>query len=195
MLAADRQLLKDALRRDVLEIRDKELRLFSDNYNSIGLQAALLAGFAMTSLAELQVPDDTPKGWKILFFVGVTVTLAAEVHCVCNAMFANLFGPGLALRGPAGSIHRATQGMHQERRQVFISYWVGLVAFQLAAIAGIRIMATELTSVTLGCILLLAASIGAIAWYGWRIHNRFMVCDGEQTTFEDLGAFVPMAAR
>lgn len=173
---------------DVLEMREKELRLFTDNYNSIGLQAALLAGFAMTSLAELNVPDDTPKIWKILFFVGVTLTLASEVHCVCNAMFTNLYGPGLALRGPPGSIYRATQGMYDERRQIFIAYWIGLISFQVAAIAGVRIVSTEMNIVTFGCIIILSCSIVATAWYGRRIWDRFKVREGEQTTFEELGA-------
>ena len=70
-------------------------------------QAALIAGFSMTALAELNVPDDTPKPYKVLcgdytelslfccqfmFFLTTVITLASELHCVCNTTFITIWG-------------------------------------------------------------------------------------------------------
>merc|ERR1712196_452313 len=148
MLAADQQQLRDALRLNALGIREKEINLFGENFISIGTQAALMAGFAMTSLAEFSVPDDTPKPWKVLFFVAVTITLAAELHCVCNTVLINLWGPALALRcDDPHALERAAVGMYEERLQIFVSYWLGVISFQVAAVAAVWIVVPELLAV------------------------------------------------
>ena len=58
-----------------------------------------------------------------------------QVYCVINTTFLIIWGPGLALRGPEGSMKRAVEGMLQERQQVYQAFGLGLFALMLAAIA------------------------------------------------------------
>lgn len=117
---------------------EKELKLHYENFNAIGTQAAVLAGFAMTALAEVTVPPaceqlmetsplhlvtlDSPKcvgiALKGVFYTLVLVCMAAQIHCVCVTTFITVWGGGLALRGPDGSMMDACDGMIEERRQV-----------------------------------------------------------------------------
>lgn len=187
MLAADQQQLKDTLRLNALAIREKEMKLFGANFVSIGTQAALLAGFAMTALAELSVPDDTPKIFKLLFFVSITITLAAELHCVCNTTLVNLYGPALALRSnDSNALERAAVGMYEERRQIFITYWIGVIFFQVAAMAAVWIVVPDMPNVAMGCTLMIVGSLIAVTRYGYRIYHRFGLEDGEEITYDDL---------
>ncbi len=44
MLAADRQLLETNLKQRAIQLREKELNLFVENFSSVGTQAAVMAG-------------------------------------------------------------------------------------------------------------------------------------------------------
>ena len=45
-----------------------------------------------------------------------------------------MLGPGLALRGPDGSMHRAVDGLMLEYRLTFLFFTMGLIAFHLSAL-------------------------------------------------------------
>ena len=53
MLAADRSLLEVNLRQSAIKLREKELNLFTGNFNAMATQAAVLAGFSTTCLIQL----------------------------------------------------------------------------------------------------------------------------------------------
>jgi hypothetical protein len=58
MLAADKLLLRSTVKQRAIQLREKELSLFNDNFNAVGTQSAVLAGFAMTSFAEIDLPHN-----------------------------------------------------------------------------------------------------------------------------------------
>ncbi len=52
-----------------------------------------------------------------------------------NTTFLTIWGPGLALRGPEGSMKRAVEGMLHERQHIYFAFGLGLFALILSAIA------------------------------------------------------------
>ena len=56
MLFADKQALETELKVSLLEIRERELDLYTQNCRNIGAQSALLAGFAYLALTYQVVP-------------------------------------------------------------------------------------------------------------------------------------------
>ena len=46
-----------------------------------------------------------------------------------------IFGPGLAIRGPDGSMSRAVAGMYQERKWALRFFWLGICFIMLSGIA------------------------------------------------------------
>ena len=67
-----------------------------------------LAGPSLAVLSQLLVCDRSPQCVSVMlkgvFFVLVLVSMAAQIHCVCNTTFITVWGGGLALRGPDGSV-------------------------------------------------------------------------------------------
>jgi hypothetical protein len=127
MLRAEQVALEQAAYQQLLQIREKELNYYVNNYTSIGTQAALLSGFIISALVEL---SHVPHGWfTVIFHVSVSVGLMAGVHCVLATTFATVWGPGLALRGSKGSMVRAVNGMVEEQQAIFASFGVCMVAF------------------------------------------------------------------
>ena len=53
MIAADKEALQSQLKQRALQIRSKELDFFTDNFQSVGTQSALLAGFAFQALTSM----------------------------------------------------------------------------------------------------------------------------------------------
>lgn len=134
MLAADKRALEQNLKVNLLKIREKELRFYTDNCVAIGTQASLLSGFAYSGLIQIVIPEGK-NDTLITAYLCVTVTaMGLELIAVINAMLCSMLGPGLALRGPDGSMHKAVDEMLQEYRLTFFFFGIGLVAFHFSAI-------------------------------------------------------------
>ena len=65
MLAADKLLLRSTVKQRAIQLREKELALFNENFNAVGTQSAVLAGFAMTSFAEIDLPHNAFYAQKV----------------------------------------------------------------------------------------------------------------------------------
>lgn len=133
MLYADKRNLEVNLQVALLRIRDKELIFYADNLQAIGTQAALLSGFAYNAIIMVAFPPDANKFLKACFLVTTTASMSLELMTVGGSMISAIQGPGLALRGPDGSMHRAVDGMLIEYKVAFMLFATGLVMFVLAA--------------------------------------------------------------
>lgn len=82
MLAADRSLLEVNLRQSAIKLREKELNLFTENFNSMATQAAVLAGFTTTCLIEITIPDDADEFITTCLHLCSAVSICANITCV-----------------------------------------------------------------------------------------------------------------
>ena len=70
---------------------------------SFGTQSALIAGFTLSNITQVDALGSNASNiWKWIFWVSCSIVLVASLHVVLTTTFINIFGPGLALRGPAG---------------------------------------------------------------------------------------------
>jgi hypothetical protein len=56
-------------------------------YNSIGTQAALIAGFTITSVTSIDLTDLSLTAAKGFYFILNTVTLCAATQCILSTIF------------------------------------------------------------------------------------------------------------
>jgi len=160
MLFADKRALETNLKVSLLAIREKELNFYvcralqspltqtyridlpltcgdvsrqTTNCLAVGTQSALLAGFAYSGLTQVAFPHDAPYLIKLLYMLATTTAMGFELIAVMNTTLLSMVGPGLALRGPDGSMHPAVDGMMIEYRLAFYAFFSGLVAFHLSA--------------------------------------------------------------
>mmetsp|Transcript_42689 Transcript_42689/g.138473 ORF Transcript_42689/g.138473 Transcript_42689/m.138473 type:complete len:106 (+) Transcript_42689:80-397(+) len=99
MLAADKLLLQSNVKQRAIQLREKELNLFNDNFNAVGTQSAVLAGFAMTSFAEIDLPHNAYFATKACLHLFVTISICANLMCTASTTFVSVWGSGKALRG------------------------------------------------------------------------------------------------
>ena len=106
MLAADKLLLQSNVKQRAIQLREKELNLFNDNFNAVGTQSAVLAGCAMTSFAEIDLPHNAFYAQKACLHLFVTISICANLMCTASTTFVSVWGSGKALRGKDGSMAR-----------------------------------------------------------------------------------------
>lgn len=126
MLFADKRALQTNLKVSLLEIREKELNFYSNNCLAIGTQAALLSGFA--SAALMTNVGREPLMLHVLYLLFSVVSLSMQLLTVVSTTLLAMLAPGLALRGPDGSMNTAVDSMIEEYRLAFFSFVLGMLA-------------------------------------------------------------------
>ena len=148
MIAADRRHLEATLRADALEIRDKELTVFSENFSVLATLSSFFtalgfSGFTMVPVWYENGDKDDGDGYhadskmltcEVMFYALVSTSIGFNMLTLCISVWSMIFGPGLALRGPEGSMARAVDGMYVERKWALRSYGFGLVSLMLAGV-------------------------------------------------------------
>jgi len=134
MLYADKNALRTSLKVNMLRIRERELSYYTNNCLSISTSAALLAGFAWYGLTEVPFDDNADVYTQTLYLVVTTLIMGLELLTVVNATLCAILGPGLALRGPDGSMHDAVQGMMIHYRFTLACFTGGIIFFMISAL-------------------------------------------------------------
>ena len=117
MIVADRRELETSVRQRALQIQREELHVFVDNLQTLGTQAAFLAGLGWGTI-ELDYEDqDEFSMWSELgLYLTGALAIGCLVLCAFICAFTSIQGPALAVRGPDGSMARALQGMYLQRK-------------------------------------------------------------------------------
>ncbi|KOO53862.1 hypothetical protein Ctob_012795 [Chrysochromulina tobinii] len=171
MLYADKRALETNLQVSLLKIREKELQFYTQNCIAIGTQAALLSGFAYNGIIQVDIPSESSDWLKTAYLCVTTFAMGFELIAVLNATLCSMLGPGLALRGPDGSMHRAVDGLMLEYRLTFLFFTMGLIAFHVSALLFAWLEFSW--PVALAMTLALLMFIYGMARYFKRIYQRF----------------------
>jgi hypothetical protein len=134
MLWADKRALETNLKLSLLQIRERELNFYTNNCLAISTQSALLAGFAYAalmpgiSLGDAGGVAANVYAVKLMYLTCAVSALGLQLITVVSTTLLSMLGPGLALRGPDGSMHTAVDGMVDEYRNAFYTFLFGMLA-------------------------------------------------------------------
>ena len=116
----------------LVSIRAAEIEYFSQFFSSFGTQSALVLGFISGSVSQVpgvQNPSGCHTAWIWLYWITSAITTACSVQVLVCTIFISVFGQGLALRGPLGSMVRAVEGMIVEQEQVVFFFCLSIFSF------------------------------------------------------------------
>mmetsp|Transcript_5015 Transcript_5015/g.15811 ORF Transcript_5015/g.15811 Transcript_5015/m.15811 type:complete len:177 (-) Transcript_5015:230-760(-) len=114
MLYADKAALETRTKVRLLSIRERELELYVRNCRAVGNVSSIMAGAAFMGLlytgkkAYFENANVLAQG---LYVFGLTSTLCLGLELVMATTAITMLGPGLALRGPDGSMNSAVDGI------------------------------------------------------------------------------------
>lgn len=187
MLAADKLELISSIRKSATDLKGKELELHRGNFEAIGTQAAVLAGFAVCMVIEFDMPDGVHVTLQYAFYLFGFMTLVLNLAAVVMTTCINVLSTGLALRGPDGSMVRSVDGLYTQRERVFWAFALGIVACCMSVLSISWIKMTRIPAVF--CTLLLCWSM----FSGWRMQRdyekMFAIHDVESVLLDDVLGF------
>jgi uncharacterized membrane protein len=128
------QVLLAGVKKDAIELRNKELEFNIERYTNLATQASVIAGFSFESLVELEVPEHTNVWLSSIYFFFGSLAMSISLYVLCIASFACIYGHRLALQGPHGSLEKAVGLMLRYRAHVFTLSGVALMNLVGAAI-------------------------------------------------------------
>ena len=152
MLAADKGALERELRVAMLNLQWKELQYLHTNFQNLATSSAVLVGFGFSALGisasyhpesmtnhttiwELEREQwlswyvITEVAFQTLFNAAASFALAFNLLSLFISTIASMCGPGMALRGPEGSVQIAVKHMEQQLKCALRFFGRGLVAF------------------------------------------------------------------
>jgi len=162
MLYADKAALENRTKVRLLSIRERELALYTNNCRTVGTVAALMAGLAFSALiyTKMSYFQSSAEWVKFLYCMGIIVCMCLSLDLVLATTAITMLGPGLALRGPDGSMHSAVDGILHEFELVSRLFRATIGWF----LAVVVVWAWSAAAVGLLCSLLLTLLV-AFVWF------------------------------
>ena len=71
----------------------------------------------------------------LVFYSLASISIGFNILTMAISSWCMIFGPGLAIRGPDGSMSRAVAGMYQERKWALRFFWLGIAFIILSGVA------------------------------------------------------------
>ena len=147
----------------------------------------MIAGFVLQSLTNLNLSqaqkNPVVSVFSAIYWLIASVAISSSLHCVLTSMLCNVYAPGLALRGPTGSMVRAVEGMIEEQTVVLRSFVLTMLSFALLLVSYSWMTMTIDAAATSSTIII----IGSYFWYSYcvRIYNKFKWKDVEISFTQD----------
>lgn len=154
------------------QIRQVEIEYFSQFFTNFGTQCILLAGFICGSISQTPAfQAECNYFWQIMYNLGSAGCVAFAVQAMIGAVFISVFGQGVALRGPLGSMVNTVEGMVQEQHNAVMLFVFAVTCFVIQEIGMCWVMMNwPYAVISTGIILIYAVYTYRSAL---RIYNRF----------------------
>mmetsp|Transcript_12375 Transcript_12375/g.28921 ORF Transcript_12375/g.28921 Transcript_12375/m.28921 type:complete len:215 (+) Transcript_12375:63-707(+) len=137
MLFADKAALTNRARQRMIEIRERELNLYARNSRVIATKATLLCGIANAGLLYVKQPyyQLASPFIKVVYPLVLTLLLGFSMLSLMNFNLISMLGPGLALRGPDGSVHVAIEYIALEYKTASFFFLMAVLCLHLVVLA------------------------------------------------------------
>lgn len=177
MLNAEHVALESRLVQQMVALRQREMDALLNRFTAVGTQASLLAGFAIGVLAGGPSPSDPDVAVPVryIFYISSLTCVLCSMHVVACTMYVCNWAPGLALRGPSGSLTRAYEASRSERKQINLFFTLAIIAFAVQMVALVFILdgSNHITVHAAYATVITVAAVLADLFYHYRIHQRF----------------------
>ena len=136
MLHADKRALEQHLAVKLLHIHELELNYYVMQSRTLATPSALIAGMAFFGLpycTKMPYFEEASPLSKALYGIMLVVCMGQSLFLVFATTLLTMLCPGLALRGPPGSMQRAVEGLKREG-DIILQQFCGIVYMMLLVV-------------------------------------------------------------
>jgi len=177
MLQADKDLVEARAAVSVLSIREKELALYTRNTNLLGTVSAIMAGIGYFGLVYVKMGYYKVSGpaSQFVYVNSLTVSMCLAMQNLLGTTTIAVLGPGLALRGGPGSMHKAIDLMLGELETVTNVLHKSIYCFMVTLIAYAWGGASPHWICSLALTFLALATAALISWSTNKVESTFPI--------------------
>lgn len=169
----------------LVNIRYAEIQYFTDFFTNFGTQCFLLAGFICGAVSQTPAYDaDCNYFWQFLYNISSALCVAFATLGLLMSVFISVFGQGLAIRGPPGSMIKAIEGMVEEQHNAVALFVGAAVCYVLQEIGMYFVMMDQPNAIA--CAIFTFGGMIYTYNVSLRIYNRFYFAKSE-TNFNLTG--------
>lgn len=174
MNRANQQQIVQIANQQLVAIRGSELQYFSIFFSNFGVNAALMVGFVAGSISQVpgyENPSGTWYGFILVYWFSSALLVCTAAYALLGTQLCDVYGQGLALRGPLGSMVQAIDMMVLEQTVTNQMFIISLFLFGFQQI-GMYFIMMESTS---GWAASTVTIVAMISWYRYalRLYNKF----------------------
>lgn len=137
-------------------VRQAELKLYTDNFWVWGGTSTVLAGFLFEQITS-PVPESTPWSLEFIYLFTTSLCLGLSLCIITWTVLICMWGPGMALRGPEGmkSFHKVIEFMQVEHRKMYYVFMSSIFTYWGSTTAKVWVFPSR-TRVNWACSIMLA---------------------------------------
>ena len=156
----------------LLDIRNSEIKYYQNYFTVYSELAALCASLIVNTVTQVQAYEyEVERLLKSWFWISCTLTIVFGIHCTITASVSLVYGLGLAIKGPLGSMVRAIKGMEKASKIVYRTFLYSVIGFLVVNTATFWMVAYFWEAVACTFIL---GSCGIITFYhALEVQRRF----------------------
>lgn len=176
MLSAEHIALESRLVQQLAAVKQRELDYVLGRFQAIALQSGLVVATACQTLVSLDPVSSAGTGFNTwLFFSLGLCSVLSGVYVTIACLYIGNWAPGLALRGPTGSLNRAFDVVMSERDQIHFWFSVSMFSYVLQTIQVVWILNDNhaVQGYEIFCTIQGVLSTVAAIWYLNKMKGRF----------------------
>ena len=134
MLQATQKKVIQRANMTLINIRTAEVSYFTIFFGNFGLQASIVTGAICGSISQTPALHgyDCSYPFVFLYFTTAATSVAISIYAILSALFLIVFGNGLALRGPIGSMAQTIDGMIFEQHSIVFAFVFSMLFFEIS---------------------------------------------------------------
>jgi len=109
--------------------------------------------------------------FQSFFYISTAICLAAAIYCIFVSLILQVFGSGLALLGPIGSMAKATKGLKSEMFKTFVVYNIMLISFGISSFFSFWLVMDIVAAVISSVVTVIVYVVSIV--YSIRIYRNF----------------------
>jgi len=175
------------------DVRNAELKLYTDNFWVWGGTSTVLAGFLFEQITS-PVPISTPWPLEFVYLLSTSLCLGLSLCLITWTVLICMWGPGKALRGPEGmkSFHDTIEYMKGEHKRLYQIFMICIFTYFGSATCKVWVFPSR-KRVNLACsiclILIFVALLVMMGRLEYRIGGSLWQHEGQDGKIHGLQKF------
>jgi hypothetical protein len=171
MLKAQQANLVQQASNDLVNIRNIEIQYYVNFFSNIGIQSAFIAGYQLSTISQVERTGDNSILFSYAYWITSVISICCSLESLLVSLYLTVFGQGLALRGPAGSMIKAINAFNYYQKHVLLSFTLNIFFLGISTICQFYVFMTIWGAHICAVLMVIGMSVWWI--FCLQVFNRF----------------------